>query len=177
MKERSILSREIFLDRRQFIYYMLKTILVGILISMVIIPLGNSFSQSSTNQTSDIVVVEGPEAKANLDRFDKLDFEAWNKKNWTLNQEIHSPDVLVVDFDGKVTKGIEQHLKWSNESQSSAPSRITAHPIKIGVGDWTAVTGNITGLILSTGESFNSTMVTVAHWKDGRITEEYLFMH
>ncbi len=80
MKERSILSREIFLDRRQFIYYMLKTILVGILISMVIIPLGNSFSQSSTNQTSDIVVVEGPEAKANLDRFDKLDFDAWNKK-------------------------------------------------------------------------------------------------
>ncbi|HET9806404.1 MAG TPA: hypothetical protein VFP49_05815 [Nitrososphaeraceae archaeon] len=55
---------------------MLKTILVGILISMVIIPLDNSFSQSSTNQTSDIVVVEGPEAKANLDRFDKLDFEA-----------------------------------------------------------------------------------------------------
>lgn len=157
---------------------MLKAILVEILFTMVIIiPLGNSFSQSSTNQISEIIVVDSPEGKANLDRFDKLDFEAWNENNWTLYKEIHSPDVLVVDFDGKVTKGIEQHLKWSNESQSSAPSTIIAHPIKIGVGNWTAVTGNITGTIPSTGESFNSTMVTVAHWKDGRIVEEYLFMH
>lgn len=157
---------------------MLKTIAIGILISLVIIPLGISFSQSSNNQTSDIVVVaEGPETKANLDRFHKLDFEAWNNKNWTLFREIHSPDVLVVDFDGKVTKGIEQHVKWANESLTSAPSTITAHPIKIAVGDWTAVTGNLTGTILSTGESFNSTVVTVAHWKDGRILEEYLFSH
>jgi SnoaL-like domain len=156
---------------------MSKIILIGILISVIIIPLGNSFSQLSKNQTSEVVVVDGPEAKANLDRFDKLDFEAWNKNNWTLYKEIHSPDVLVVDFDGKVTNGIDQHLKWSNESQSTAPSTITAHPIKLGIGNWTAVTGNINGTILSTGETFNSTMVTVAHWKDGRIIEEYLFMH
>lgn len=156
---------------------MSKIILIGILISVIIIPLGNSFSQLSKNQTSEVVVVDSPEAKANLDRFDKLDFEAWNKNNWTLYKEIHSPDVLVVDFDGKVTNGIDQHLKWSNESQSTAPSTITAHPIKLGIGNWTAVTGNINGTILSTGETFNSTMVTVAHWKDGRIIEEYLFMH
>ncbi len=156
---------------------MSKIILIGILISVIIIPLGNSFSQLSKNQTSEVVVVDGPEAKANLDRFDKLDFEAWNKNNWTLYKEIHSPDVLVVDFDGKVTNGIDQHLKWSNESQSTAPSTITAHPIKLGIGNWTAVTGNINETILSTGETFNSTMVTVAHWKDGRIIEEYLFMH
>jgi hypothetical protein len=165
---------------------MLKTIAVGILMSIVIIPLGNSFSQpftTTTNQSSNddddavVVIAEDPETKANLDRFDKLDFEAWNNKNWTLFREIHSPDVLVVDFDGKVTKGIEQHVKWANESLTSAPSTITVHPIKIAAGDWTAVTGNLTGTILSTGESFNSTMVTVAHWKDGRILEEYLFSH
>lgn len=164
---------------------MLKTILVGILISIVVtITLENSFSYSSNNQQTSaaavaaeaVIVVEGPEAKTNLDRFDKLDFEAWNNKNWTLFREIHSPDVLVVDFDGKVTKGIEQHVKWANESLTSAPSTITSHPIKIGVGDWTAVTGNITGTMLSTGETFNSSMVTIAHWKDGRIAEEYLFM-
>ena len=84
---------------------------------------------------------------------------------------------MVVYFDGKVTNGIDQNIKWSNESQSTAPSTITAHPIKLGIGNWTAVTGNINGTILSTGETFNSTMVTVAHWKDGRIIEEYLFMH
>ena len=162
---------------------MLKTVIFGIIISMVIIiPLGNSFSQqSSTNQSSSdaviVIAAESPEAKANLDRFDQLDFDAWNNRNWTLFQEIHSPDVLVVDFNGNVTKGIEQHLQWANKSVASTPSTILAHPIKIAAGDWTAVTGNSTRTNLSTGESFNSTMVTVAHWKDGRILEEYLFSH
>ena len=82
----------------------------------IIIPLGNSFSQSSTNQSSSdevgvVIAAESPEAKSNLDRFDQLDFEAWNNRNWTLFQEIHSPDVLVVDFNGNVTKDIEQHLQ------------------------------------------------------------------
>ena len=149
---------------------------------IIIIPLGNSFSQSSTNQSSSddeliIVAAETPEAKANLDRFDQLDFDAWNNRNWTLFQEMHSPDVLVVDFSGKVTKGIEQHLQWANKSLSSTPSTIMAHPIKIAAGNWTAVIGNSTRTNLSTGESFNSTMVSVAHWKDGRILEEYLFSH
>lgn len=45
-------------------------------------------------------------------------------------------------------------------------SRVIAHPIKIAAGNWTAVTGTLPG---------NITMVTVAHWEDGRIAEEYLF--
>jgi hypothetical protein len=66
---------------------MLKTIIFGIIISLIIInPLNNSFSQSY-NQTSDdavVVVADSPEAKTNLDRFDQLDFDAWNNRNWTL---------------------------------------------------------------------------------------------
>ena len=51
---------------------------------------------------------------------------------------------------------------------SAAPeSRVLAHPIKIAAGNWTAVTGTLPG---------NITMVTVAHWEDGRIAQEYLFM-
>lgn len=51
---------------------------------------------------------------------------------------------------------------------SAAPeSRVIAHPIKIAAGNWTAVTGTLPG---------NVTMVTVAHWEDSRIAEEYLFM-
>src|SRR5919108_4470706 len=61
-------------------------------------------STSSPNQT-EIVVAQTPEEQANLDRFDKLDFEAWNNRNWTLFEEIHSPDVLVVDFNGNTTMG------------------------------------------------------------------------
>jgi hypothetical protein len=167
--------------------FMLISIISGfIIISMIILILfANSFSsqsstinQSSTHDSAIVVVAaESPGAKANLDRFDQLDFDAWNNRNWTLFQEIHSPDVIVVDFNGNVTKGIEQHLQWANKSLSSTPSIILAHPIKIAAGNWTAVTGNSTRTNLSTGESFNSTMVTVAHWKDGRILEEYLFSH
>ena len=127
----------------------------------------SSTSSSSSNQT-EIVVAQTPEEQANLDRFDRLDFEAWNNRNWTLFEELHSPDVLVVDFAGNTTRGIDQHLQWAMAAVSAQPeSRVLAHPIKIAAGDWTAVTGALPG---------NLTMVTVAHWEDGRIAEEYLFL-
>ena len=123
--------------------------------------------EQSSNQTQ-IVVAQTQEEKANLERFDKLDFEAWNNRNWTLFREIHGPDVLVVDFNGNTTRGIEQHIQWAMAAISAAPdSRVLAHPIKIAAGNWTAVTGTLPG---------NLTMVTVAHWDNGRIAEEYLFM-
>lgn len=123
--------------------------------------------EQSSNQTQ-IVVAQTQEEKANLERFDKLDFEAWNNRNWTLFREIHGPDVLVVDFNGNATRGIEQHVQWAMAAISAAPeSRVIAHPIKIAAGNWTAVTGTLPG---------NVTMVTVAHWEDSRIAEEYLFM-
>jgi hypothetical protein len=123
--------------------------------------------EQSSNQT-EIVVAQTPEEKANLERFDKLDFEAWNKRNWTLFREIHSPDVLVVDFSGNTTRGGDQHVQWAMAAISAAPdSRVLAHRIKIAAGNWTAVMGTLPG---------NVTMATVAHWEDGRIAEEYLFM-
>jgi SnoaL-like domain len=123
--------------------------------------------EQSSNQTQ-IVVAQTQEEKANLERFDKLDFEAWNNRNWTLFREIHSPDVLVVDFNGNATRGIEQHVQYAMAAISAAPeSRVIAHPIKIAAGNWTAVTGTLPG---------NVTMVTVAHWEDSIIAQEYLFM-
>jgi hypothetical protein len=122
---------------------------------------------SSSNQT-EIVVAQTPEEQANLDRMDRLDFEAWNNRNWTLFEELHSPDVLVVDFAGNTTRGIDQHLQWAMAAVSAQPeSRALAHPIKIAAGNWTALTSTLPG---------NLTMVTVAHWEDGRIAEEYLFL-
>jgi hypothetical protein len=124
-------------------------------------------SSSSSNQT-EIVVAQTPEEQANLDGFDRLDFEAWNNRNWTLFEELHSPDVLVVDFNGNTTRGIDQHLQWAMASVAAQPeSKVLAHPIKIAAGDWTAVTGALPG---------NLTMLTLARWEDGRIAEEYLFL-
>jgi hypothetical protein len=129
--------------------------------------MATSTTPSSSNQT-EIVVAQTPEEQANLDRMDRLDFEAWNNRNWTLFEELHSPDVLVVDFAGNTTRGIDQHLQWAMAAVSAQPeSRVLAHPIKIAAGDWTAVTGTLPG---------NLTMVTVAHWEDDRIAEEYLFL-
>jgi hypothetical protein len=74
--------------------------------------------EQSFNQT-EIVVAQTPEEKANLERFD---FEAWNNRNWTLFREIRAPDVLVVDFNGNETKGIEQHVQWAMaEPEKSVP--------------------------------------------------------
>lgn len=128
---------------------------------------GEEASSSSSNQT-EIVVVQSPEEQANLVRFDILDFEAWNNRNWTLFQELHSPDVLVVDFSGNTTRGIDQHLQWAMAAVAADPeSKILAHPIKIAAKDWTAVTGTLPG---------NLTMITLARWEDGTIAEEYLFL-
>ena len=124
-------------------------------------------SSPSSSQT-ETVVVQTPQEQANLIRFDILDFEAWNNRNWTLFEELHSPDVLVVDFTGNTTRGIDQHLQLAMEAVSADPeSRVLAHPIKIAAGDWTAVTGTLPG---------NLTMITLARWEDGRIAEEYLFL-
>ena len=40
-------------------------------------------TRSPSNQI-EIIVAKTPEEKDNLERFDKLDFEAWNNRNWTL---------------------------------------------------------------------------------------------
>ena len=126
-----------------------------------------SSSSSSSNQT-ETVVVNTPQEQANLIRFDILDFEAWNNRNWTLFQELHSPDVLVVDFNGNTTRGIDQHLQLAMAAVAADPeSKILSHPIKIAAKDWTAVTGTLPG---------NLTMITLARWEDGRIAEEYLFL-
>jgi hypothetical protein len=128
--------------------------------------LSSSSNQTETTATA-VVVAQTPEEQANLDRFDKLDFNGWNNRNWTLFKELHSPGVFV-DINGNTTSGIEEHLQSSMAAVSAAPDlKILDHPIKIAAGDWTAVTGILPG---------NLTMFTLAHWEDGRIAKEYLWI-
>lgn len=103
----------------------------------------------------------------NLETFDRLDFEAWNKQDWALFSEIHGENVHVEGF-GTSSDGNDVHVQWAQDFIAANPDnyRILEHPIRIGAGDWTAVTG-----VLEDG----STMATFARWENGKIAEEYLF--
>lgn len=127
-------------------------------------------------------------AEENLKRFDTLDFIAYSRQDWKLFAEIHCADVVVHFPDGRETKGIEQHLKDIKGLFVGTPdSRVTSHPIKVGSGAWTAVTGVMeatfsepmamgNGTTLApTGNKLKLTMATFARWKGGCIAEEFLF--
>jgi len=132
---------------------------------------------------------EKERVQANLKRFDRLDFDAYSqRKNMKLFRDIHCADVKVVFPDGRTTHGIDQHVKDIDGLFNGTPdSRITAHPIAFGSGDWTATTGVLEATfsepmkladgsaIAPTGKKVKIPMATLAKWKNGCIAEEHLF--
>jgi ketosteroid isomerase-like protein len=133
-------------------------------------------------------VAERDQVSLHLARFDQLDFEAFNKQDWELFDQIHTDDVEVTFPDGHKTRGIEQHDKDMKAMFAWAPDlRITKHPIQFGSGEWTATTGTLEGTFTEsmklphgkavppTGRHFRVPMATIARWADGRIAEENLF--
>ena len=110
------------------------------------------------------------EVAANIERMDRLDFEAWNNADWHgLFAHLHTEDV-VVDMKGMPpTHGIAEHIAAMEgfvEMVGGSVPQIVDHPIKFGSGDWTCVVGE---------SADGSRMVTVARWRDGAIAEEYIW--
>jgi hypothetical protein len=127
-------------------------------------------------------------AMAHLETFDDLDFNVFSNQKWDELRRSHSKDVIVHWPDGRVTKGIDVHIEDLKKLFVYAPdTRIKEHPIRIGWGEWTAVTGIFEGtftqpmptgdgkFIPPTGKAFKLTMATIGHWMDGVMDEEYLF--
>ena len=90
--------------------------------------------------------------------------------------------------DGHYTNGIDRHIEDLKALSVYAPdTKIKVHPIRFGSGKFTCVTGIMTGtftkpmpigdgkFIQPTGKKFAIPMCTVGHWKDGVMTEEWLF--
>jgi hypothetical protein len=124
----------------------------------------------------------------NIKTFDELDFVVFSNQEWTRLHESHSKDVKVNWPDGHYTTGIEKHIEDLKALFVYAPdTAIRVHPIKFGSGDFTAVTGFMTGtftkpmpigdgkFVQPTGKKFNVPMCTIGHWKDGVMIEEYLY--
>jgi hypothetical protein len=124
-----------------------------------------------------------------LDRFDSLDFDYYSHQQWDKLAISHSENIAVYYPDGGTTIGLDpQHIDALKPMFVFAPdTRISAHPVRVAGGDWTAVIGVMEGTfsqpmpigggktIPPTGRKFKLRMCTVGHWKGGKMTEEYLF--
>ncbi len=126
--------------------------------------------------------------ETHLVRFDSLDFDIFSHEKWDLLNVSHSDDIVVNWPDGHHTNGIATHIEDLKAMFVYAPdTKIETHPIRFGSGDWTCVTGTMTGTfskpmpigggktIPPTGKKFSVPMCTVGHWKDGKMIEESLY--
>lgn len=135
------------------------------------------------NGVSDEVIVK------RLQTLDEMDFVIFSNQQWDRIPESHSKDVVVIWPDGRVTKGLDQHIKDMAPQFVWAPdTRITAHPVKFGQGDWTVLIGVMEGTfsrpmpnpmggppIPPTNKKFKLQMATYSHWNGDVMDREYLF--
>ncbi len=126
--------------------------------------------------------------EGNLAKFDDLDYNIFSGQKWEQLEKSHHKDIVVRWPDGRATKGIDVHIEDLKEMFVYAPdTRIKEHPIRIAQGEWTSVMGIMKGTftkpmpagngktVQPTGKSFKLPMVTIGHWKDGVMDEEWLF--
>ena len=125
---------------------------------------------------------------ARLATFDTLDFDVFSNQKWPRLSESHATDIVVTWPDGHETNGIARHIEDLKGMFVYAPNtNIAVHPIRICSGDYTAVTGVMTGTfsrpmvtgdgktIAPTGKSFRLAMATIGHWKGATMDHEWLF--
>lgn len=126
---------------------------------------------------------------ARLATFDELDFEVFTNQEWARIGESHADDIIVHWPDGHTTEGVDTHVDDLKAMFVWAPdTRIEEHPIGIGAGNYTAVTGVLEGtftepmpigdgkFIEPTGNAYKIEMTTIGLWSDeGVMIEEWLF--
>lgn len=124
----------------------------------------------------------------NLATFDTLDYTVFSNQQWTRFHESHAKDIKVYWPDGHMTQGLDVHIEDLKALFVHAPdTRIKEHPIRIGSGKYTAVTGVFEGtftkpmpigdgkFIQPTGKAFKMPMATVGVWENGVMIAEHLF--
>jgi len=120
--------------------------------------------------------------------FDELDYEVFSGQKWDRLRESHAEDIIVTWPDGRETTGLAKHIDDLKTMFEYAPdTSIKVHPVRFGSGDFTCVTGVMTGTfskpmptgegktIPPTGKPFKLTMTTIGHWKGNIMDHEWLF--
>ncbi len=99
--------------------------------------------------------------------FHLLDFVAWNNRDWIVFRHLHTADVKVEMGEVK-TQGIDQHVGAMEALLKQMPeARILQHTSMVAQDEWTCGIGVAPG---------GPSTATVARWRDGAISEEYLLM-
>ena len=132
--------------------------------------------------------VAGGAAAQHVAKFDTLDFDVFSNQRWDRLSESHADDIVVSWPDGHDTHGIKRHIEDLKALFVHAPdTKIKLHPIRVAYGEWTAVTGVMTGTftrpmptgdgksIAPTGKAFSLPMATFGHWKNGKMDHEWLY--
>jgi hypothetical protein len=126
-----------------------------------------SDSAASTNSGASVTPQSTPAAVpaevTNATNFHVLDFVAWNNHDLDVFRRLHTADVKV-NFGGNQTAGIDAHVQ-TLEPMWQPGGVITNHNPIIAEGEWTCMVGVL---------GPNMRMVTVAKWRDGAISEEYI---
>lgn len=130
---------------------------------------------------------QAPAVEQRLKVFDVLDFDVFSGQKWDRLGESHADDIIVTWPDGHETQGIQKHIEDLKALFAWGPDiKIKVHPIRFGSGSWTGVSGVMTGTfskpmagpngatIPPTGKRFAIGMVTIGHWKNGKMDHEWL---
>lgn len=125
----------------------------------------------------------------NLRNFDDLDFNVYSHQKWDEMDKSHAQDIIVHYPDGTVTHGLKEHIERSKKIFAFAPdTENPIHHVRIGQGNYTAVTGVWRGtftkpmvlangtVIQPTSKRFEIEMATIGRWNEkGTMDEEWLF--
>ncbi|MFV8347822.1 ester cyclase [Flavobacterium sp. ZB4P13] len=177
------------------------TPIISILTIGILVTTLNSCSKKSDNTTAMQTKIDSLQmelkkftdekalTEMRLVRFDSLDFDFYSGQKWESLAISHADNIKVYYPDGNITEGLApQHIDMLKPMFVFAPdTKIKKHPVKFGSGDWTCVIGEMEGTfsqpmpigngktIPPTGKKFKLSMATIGHWKEGKMTEEYLF--
>jgi ketosteroid isomerase-like protein len=128
---------------------------------------------------------------SNTDRMQRTD-DAWNTRDWDAFDTLHDPDCTVYwpGREGSPTHGGHDHRAEAEAFCAAFPDnhvKNEPYDILFGDGDFTCFVTRFTGTFTAplkmadgtqiepTGQAFDLLYSTAAHWKDGRIIEEFLF--